>query len=49
MIVDMIILEIESQLNNGTENINIPMALFIIKSFTILSEPSINNLRNTLK
>ena len=49
MIEDMIILEIESQLNNGTENISISMALFIIKSLTKLSEPSINDLKNTLK
>ena len=49
MIEDMIILEFESQLNNGTENISIYVALFIIKSLTILSEPSINELKNTLK
>ena len=49
MIENMIMLEIESQLNNGTENINIYVALFNIKSLTILSEPSINDLRNTLK
>ena len=43
------IFEIESHLNNGTENINIQAALFIIKSLTILNEHSINDLRNTLK
>ena len=49
MIEDIIILEIESQLNHGTENINIYVASFIIKSLTILSKPSINDLMNTLK
>ena len=49
MIEDIIILEIESQLNNGTENINIEVPLFIIKSLTILSEPSLIDLKNTLK
>ena len=49
MIEDMIILEFERQLNNGMENISIYVALFIIKSLTILSEPSINYLQNIPK
>ena len=49
MIEDMIILEFQKQLNNGTENISIKMVLCVIKSLTILSEPSINDLKNTLK